>query len=710
MTILVAVSPRSAVLNRRLVLQAAAATAGAAMFGACTPGNDDGRSAPDEGDGARGKGSATKPLPVPSSFSEAPQLAKLVENGELPPVEKRLPENPYVVPHNWVRRGKYGGTIRTMARESSGFDGMNWFYGSSPIRFVNDGLDITGGLFERWEQNEDASLWRFHLRKGLRWSDGEPFTVDDILFWWEDVVLHEDTEDVPPAEFRSGRGTLAEVGKLDELTLELRYDSPAPLTAERIANRVKQAGAARWFVPAHYAKRFHPTYNPDVPDDWSTPEGIFGARLDIQRNPECPTMGAWKLTTYSEGRQVIWERNPYYHVVSPDGDQLPYVDRLIWNVNPETKVGKIDVFAGKVDFQMGQHYGIDLVDIEEFDSGAENAEMERILVDSGSGSGSLVLFNQDFSEARYRELFRDATFRQAISHAIDRKRIQKSVYFRTGFPSTGTLSPKAMEYVVNDEGRAVFENWRDAYVDYDPKLAAKLLDEIGLRKGPDGTRTFADGSELRLVCSFPANAEQVHVRKNAIVVENLKDIGLDVLLDPVSPADFQAQWDIGEIGCRLDSGVSDGPNHLLFPHWLVPVGHQRWAPLQGRWYELRGTKDAEKGVDPDDPWRSTPPRIRPEPGGPIETLHELYDRTTTEPDEMKRTRLVWQMIDVHVSEGPFFIGTVADTPKVVLKKKALRNVPHRDNLAQGGLSEPWIHPTPGVYDPEIFYWEDPENH
>ena len=683
-----------------------AATSATVLLGACTSGDGQsgsGASRPED----QGKGSVTKPLPVPERFSESPKLTKLVDRGELPPITERIPENPYVIPHRWVERGRYGGTIRTMTRESDGFDAMNWFYGSSPIRFLNDGLDIVGGLVERWEQNADSSSWKFFLRKGLKWSDGEPFTVDDIMFWWEDVLSNEDSEEVPGDEFRSGRGTLAEVTKVDALTFEMTFDAPAPLTAERIANRVKQAGGSRWMIPAHYAKRFHPKYNPEVGADWAAADGLFATKLNIQLNPDCPTMGAWKLSRYAEGRQVIWERNPFYHCVSPDGDQLPYVDRIIWNVNPETKVGKIDVFAGKVDLQIGQHYDIELTDIEEFDSGAVDAGMERILIDSGSGTGSLVVFNQDYQEKRYRELFREPKFRQAVSHAIDRERIQKSVYFNTGFPSTGTLSPKAMEYVVNDQGKAVFEKWRDSYLRYDPKKSAALLDELDLPEGPDGMRTFGDGTRLRLVCSFPSNTPSHHVQKNAIVEENLAAIGLEVVLNPVSPSDFQPQWDVGALACRVESGVSDGPNHLLFPAWLVPVVHQHWAPLQGRWYELRGSDAADKGVDAADPWQSTPPRLAPEPGGPVEALHTLYDRTRTEPDQMKRTELVWKMIDIHIEHGPFFIGTVADTPKVIVKKKQLRNVPSRQNLAQGGMSEPWIHPTPGVYDPEIFYWQNP---
>ena len=679
------------------------------MLGGCSSG-DDGGAADSQPTSQQGKGSVTKPLPTPKKFSEAPALAKQVENGDLPPVEERLPETPYVIPHKWFQPGKYGGTIRTMVRASDDAVHLNWFYGSSPMRFLNDGLDITGGLVETWESNNDTSEWTFRFRKGLKWSDGQPFTVDDVLFWWEDMLLDPDHEEVPPDELRSGNGTLAELRKEDDHTLKLLFDSPTPLTAERMATWANghPGAGARWIVPSHYAKQFHPKYNKDVPKDWAVPDGLFATKVDIIKNPECPTMNAWKVVTYSEGRQVVWERNPYCYTVSPEGEQLPYIDRIIWNVNPETKVGKIDIYQGKIDLQMGQHYEIELLDVEELDNSAADADIERILIDSGSGTGSQMCCSLDHRDPKYRELFNKKEFRQALSHAMDRKRIQKSVYYNTGQPTTGTLSPKAMEYVVNDEGKKIYEQWRDSFVDHDPKKANALLDKAGLPKGPDGVRTFADGTEFKFIMNFPSNTSEEHRQKNNIIKENLEEVGLQVVLDPINPDAYGAQWNAGKLDVKAEWHAGDGPNHLLYPQWMVPISSDRWAPLQGQWYALRGTKGADTGIDPDDPWKSKPPRREPEKDSPVDLMYKLYDQTKTEADQMKRVKLVWDIIKVHIEHGPFFIGTVADFPRVVVKKTGLRNVPTRENLAQGGMADPSIHPTPGVYDPECFYWVEPQ--
>ncbi|GAA4980675.1 hypothetical protein [Actinopolymorpha pittospori] len=160
---------------------------------------------------------------------------------------------------------------------------------------------------------------------------------------------------------------------------------------------------------------------------------------------------------------------------------------------------------------------------------------------------------------------------------------------------------------------------------------------------------------------------------------------------------------------RADWGVGDGPNYLVYPQWVVPMEPSRWAPLEGQFYNVRGTP-AEHTQRDVDPFRRTPPRMEPEKGGPIEKLWEIYDRSKVEPDELKRHQLAWELTKVHIEFGPFFHGSVANTPTLTVAHKDLRNVPVRENLAMGGFSQPWIHPTPAVYDPETYFWANPDRH
>ena len=155
--------------------------------------------------------------------------------------------------------------------------------------------------------------------------------------------------------------------------------------------------------------------------------------------------------------------------------------------------------------------------------------------------------------------------------------------------------------------------------------------------------------------------------------------------------------------------VGDGPNHLVYPQWMVPLENSRWAPLEGAWYQYSGTPKIKQQLNLS-PWKRTPPRMPPEKGGPTEQLVKLYNQTKEEPDQLKRTQIVWEMIKVHINDGPFYIGTVANYPQLEIHKNDLKNVPKKENLAQGGFYNPWIHPTPAVYDPEAYYWANPSQH
>lgn len=704
----------SSQLSRRRFLYGSALVAGTAALSACSSGGETPGTEPTaNGGGTDAVGSATEPLPPPDSYQQSPTL----EGGDLPPVEERLPEVPYVVPHNWIEPGNYGGKLRANYFSSSGTAKTNAIrnlsYGLSPLRYLNDGLDIGPGLVESWESNDDATEWTFNFRKGLKWSDGEPWTTESIMWWWQEFVLEQKMAVTPPDEARSGAGTLAEFIPVDDTTLTLKFDAPAPLTADRMAMWVNGnigKNGPIWMMPAHYLKQFHPKTGKDVPDDWDTVGGLMETKADWMRNPDCPTMTGWQCKSFDNTKGLVLERNPYYWCVMPNGDQLPYVDEVEVTVNSDAEAGKLQVQQGAIDWCHGNQNRITLNDVQGFRDSAERAGTEVFFWDSGSGTGSIFFFNYDYPDEEIRTLIREPKFRQAISHAFNREAVRSAVYFNTGELTTGTLSPKAIEYSINDTGKQAYAEWRDSYAEYNPDKAKQILDELGVKDtNGDGVRELPSGKKLTLRLDYQADEGQDHRAKDNQLVADLKEVGLNMAQNPVAPQTYEDVWKTGKLMSHSNWEVGDGPNHLVYPQWLVPLEGTRWAPLQGQWYELRGTQS--EGTEQDvDPWERTPPRMEPEAGGPIEKLWDMYDQSKVEPDEMKRHQLVWDMIKVHVTDGPFFMGCVANFPQVFVKKKDMRNIPTRENLAQGGMINPWIHPTPAVYDPETFYWENPEEH
>jgi peptide/nickel transport system substrate-binding protein len=695
--------------SRRRFLHLSAVAAGGAVLAACRSGQEEGKQGSNR-QGKGGKGSAIDQPSVPSQLKEAPMLKQMVDAGELPPLEERLPGSPYVVPHRWLQPGKYGGNLLVNIPATDDPSNKNYMYGHSPLRWLNDGSEVGPGLVESWESNDDASEWTLHFREGLKWSDGEPWTTADIMFWWEDMVQNEEHSEVPPDLATSGRGTVMEMTAPDESTIVMKFDAPAPLTAEKLADWVNRGNGTTLMEPRHYMEQFHPKYGQEVPADWASADGEFDEKRDWATNPECPTMTGWRVSSYREGRSIVWERNPYYWCVDREGAQLPYVDQITMNAVQDPEVGKLQIQEGRVDYVHGPFAALTLSDVSGLRRTEDRSNIEVLLWDSGSGSGSVFFFNYDYREEKMRALIREPKFRQALSYAFDRKEVRKSVYFNTGRLTTGTMSPKAIEYTVNDEGRGVFEQWQQAYIEYDPERAKSMLDELGVTdQNGDGNREMPDGGELVVRLDFPAGTSNEHVRKNELLAEDWKAIGINTQLNPVSPEGFIDQWVVGRLMSQTDWEFAGNPSLLSFPGALLPVAPQWWAPLHGQYFLLRGTPEADREQDLD-PYERTPPRTAPEEGSPIDRMWKIYDQAKLEPEDMKRYRAIWDITRIHIEEGPFFIGCVANTPQLVVINKDLRNVPRREELARNGWVNPWTHPTPAVYDPEAYYWDNPEEH
>src|SRR5262245_37495416 len=185
-------------LTRRDLLRSSAVAAGVATLAACSPGTGSSSSSKDPGakPATKAKGSETKPMPMPAKFAESPKLTELAKAGTIPALAERLPEKPYVIPHRWVKTGQYGGNLQMILGDDPTYAFKEYMYGHSILRFLNDGLDIGPGLAESWESNDEATVWTFHFRKGLKWSDGEPWSTADIMYWWEDMVLNEQHPDL----------------------------------------------------------------------------------------------------------------------------------------------------------------------------------------------------------------------------------------------------------------------------------------------------------------------------------------------------------------------------------------------------------------------------------------------------------------------------------------------------------------------------------
>jgi peptide/nickel transport system substrate-binding protein len=409
------------------------------------------------------------------------------------------------------------------------------------------------------------------------------------------------------------------------------------------------------------------------------------------------------LSAYEQGVSSTYERNAYYYCVDSAGNQLPYIDGIDDKPSPDAQYLLLQIMQGSVDYEV-HTYQLTLGDVATLKDSQDKGNYDVLFWDTGSGTGAMNFVCYDTKDDKKREVYRTPKFKLALSHAIDRPTIKTVVYYDTGTLTTGSMSPKAFEFNFNADAQAHYEKFRTLAVDYDPEKSKGYLDEIGMKAGADGFRTYPDGSKFDLVIDWNSGDTNVEYQKvMEILQKNWKAVGLNVVVNQMAGADYETSWNAGLSSMKAQWEVGDGPDHLLYSSWVVPDETTRWAPLCGKLRQVAGT-DLEGTELDKSPWDRQPPRFdKNDPqfkGTPVEKLNALYDQAIFEVDDMKRMELVWQMNDIHMAEGPFFLGTVCNTPRIIIKSKNVTNVPTRDQLKLGGFCNPWIIPYPAVTNPE----------
>lgn len=630
-----------------------------------------------------------------AQWNEAPMLAEKVAAGALPPVEERIPANPVVI-EPFEEIGRYGGTwfFNTV-------DGTNWnhvrmkMYGFSPVRWVQDGLGIDGNWVERWESNEDATSWTLYVREGIRWSDGEPFSAADFMFWWEDMVLNPEMSD-PVPDMLAVAGRPAEITAPDAYTIQIDFAAPSPLLPERLAMWVNSGLGERYVVARHYMEQFHPDYS-----DYEDFE-IFEEKMEWWTNPEAPVITAWMPVEHAITERLVLERNPYYYVVDSAGNQLPYIDRFVATFAEDIEVIKLRLMAGESTFNVRPYLA--LTDLTMMIDNQEAGGYEIKYWDSGSGTGPMFYTNWNYPEEEKREIYRTPQFRRALSVALDRVRMQNMLFFGLGLRTTGTFSPKAVEFHRHPEGQELYQRWEQDYVEHDAEQAKAWLDEIGVvDQNGDGWRQLPSGAPLTLRIDYNAQADPVYIQVNELAKVDWEAVGLRTELNPMDGSALTILDQTATFDIRDSWEVGDGPNHLVFPQWVVPIDLSRWAPLYGSWYQQvqAGTAGTQLDREPRD---RTPPREEPAADDPVARLQELYDVARLIADEENRDAVVREIIRIHVEEGPFFLGTVSNIPRIVIHDKNLGNVPEQEQLGLGGFVNPWIVPYPAITMPEQYFF------
>jgi len=596
------------------------------------------------------------------STRQAPMLQEMVKAGELPPLEARLPLEPLVVePVESV--GKYGGTWYRGWRGIKDFHCYGRLVYEPMLRWPRDAADpVQPGLAKSWEWSDGGKALTLHLRKGLKWSDGAPFTVDDIIFWWEDIEIDENISPAPHAEWVVA-GEPMELERVDDTTIKLNFAGPNGL-AETVGlafhGNQWPLGFERFgfFAPRHYLEQFHPSYNTDATYE------LFEEKA-FDYNTERPSMMPWVITTWETGADhMLATRNPYYWKVDVEGNQLPYIDEVYFYLVEDNPAINILAIAGKIDMQ---NRGIEFAQITVYQENAEAGGYHLYLWSRAEASSPTFFPNQSYPDPKYRALMQNLKFRQALSLAIDRDLINEICYLGQAIPRSIT--------VVRDS--ALFQpDIEDYYAQYDPDAGKTLLDEVGLPVGADGMRTFADGSPLELIVETQASGAELDGIE--LVAENWRALGLEVTVKTMI-RDLYWPRACGNEVMIGTWGTDRGLVPMIDPIYQFPFDERSWmAPSFGIWYKTMG-KDGE------------------EPMPELKELMDLYDeyRVTADPDDQldiakKIVRLSTERLNV--------IETVGMMPSLTVVKNNFHNV-------QEHHTSDWLIMTPGTMDPCHFWME-----
>jgi peptide/nickel transport system substrate-binding protein len=608
-------------------------------------------------------------------YQEPPSLQSRVAAGTLPPVEQRLPAIPLVddMKAEGKQPGKSGGTLRILIGQGSDARSLVPFEYSRLIVY-DDRYRLVPDILASFDV-QDGRIFTFHLRPGHRWSDGAPFTSEDFRYYWEDVATNPDLnpDGLPPALIVNG--TKPKVDIIDETTVRYSWAWPNQAFLPALA----AAAPLIIFRPAHYLKLFNPKYSSKRAvslliaqaklDDWTDLHRQKDDPLFLS-NPDMPTLGPWISLTRPGSEAYVAVRNPYYHRVDKQGQQLPYIDRVM--LIPQLKSEMLsNVISGRSDLQA---QGLTLADLPALRQAASKGTIKLDLWPSGRGTELALYPNLNAADPVWQKLMRDLRFRRALSLAIDRNAINQHIYAGMAKPRANTLLPDSPLFDPDAQR---------AWSEFDLARAQELMDEIGLKLDDKyKVRRMPDGRLLSLlVATQGTDPSEVAILR--LIQESWRKIGVELMIGAPLPSEFHDRIVDGRTAMSIAEGLADGlATAQMNPVELAPSSEfQLQWPRWGLYERSRGTKGDQVDM---------PEAMK---------LVDLWKTWRDSPKDSDKAAAWHQMIKIHADQV-FTIGLVGEVPQPVAVNPRLRNIPERDfyNWEPGAYF--------GLYRPDSFWLED----
>lgn len=608
------------------------------------------------------------------NYSQAPALDAM---SDLPPVAERLPSSPMVVtPLESV--GKYGGDFHTGLIGAGGSAHMVRFHGYEPlVRFSPDWSKTVPNVAESVDVNDEATEFTFHLRQGMKWSDGVPFTADDIMFWANDIFNDPDIN-MDPQRFMVVGGEKGVFTKIDDYTFKVTFVVPNGFYLQQLAWGNNDQTTR---FPKHYFQQFHGKYNPDADKlaqeaDFVGWPQLFEEKGGIQlidnyfRNDDVPVLTAWKMEIPmgESTSQVVTERNAYYWKVDTDGNQLPYFDRVLYDLVTDEQVLLLKVMQGEIDM------------IDQYVATPNN---KSVLFDNQEAGGYkfydllptqpnelVIQLNFTHPDLTKRALFQNKDFRIGMSQAIDRQALIDAVFVGQGAPAQPSIL----------EGDSLFnERLARQYTEYDVAAANAALDKVVPNKNSNGMRLDAEGRVITIIFEID-QARQKFLDMFQLALPMWQAVGLDTQIRTMD----RSLWEVRvRRGFEFDAtahrfGGGAGQAAMIDARYFAPDStNTMYARGWQAWF-----------VDPTNENAVEPPET-------AKKIVALYEQVKATSDGATQTKLFKEILELNADEF-YLIGITHPAVTYGIVRTNLGNVP-------SVMPNSYGYPNPAPANPETFY-------
>lgn len=600
-----------------------------------------------------------------SDYNESPMLTERVEAGELPPVEERLPVNPLVVePVDQI--GQYGGTWRNLTRRGDWtLFARNIAY-ENLVRWTPDWTRVIPNVAESFEVNDDATEFTFQLREGMRWSDGHPFSADDLMFWYEHILTDERVITTIPSWLRAG-GEPVVVEKIDDYAVRFIFAEPNGFFLQRMAT----PDGFIMMIPRHFYEQYHPDFNEDadaLAQERDYASGVEFLQVSSSHQErfdfsDIPVLWPWRITTgfRESDTQIRAERNPYYWKVDTEGNQLPYIDHAVYPIVDDVEVIILRALNGEYDF--GRRY-LQLEHRPLFhDEGFDFVDIVRAV------NNTMVLsLNLTHEDPVKREIFQNKDFRIGLSHAINRQELIDLIFVGQGRP--WQPAPREDNPVFN-------ERLATQYLEYDVELANEHLDRAGYtERDGQGYRLGPDGQRISFAVEV-ASGEiyRHHVDMLELISDYWSNVGVDMQVRNIERSFFYERKEANQHDANVWSG-DGGMDALLEPRWYFPYSAEsNFAIPWANWYN--DLPNAQ------------------EPSEAAQRQMELYDQIKATADQDEQVALMQEIMEIAAEEF-YAIGISTEPDGFAIKTPRFRNVPQ-------SMPGAWLFPDPSPTNPEQYF-------